>query len=167
MKRLSPEARTLTGVIGRSAAVVFVVALLLAYSLLRQRLGQGSTPASVAFHLVYVVSLVAAGTLTSTFAETKTVTATVNPGGSPIVLLQMPTVQFIGDNLDADDMRLPYGKGSVAQVRYQDWDDSGGRKTSCTYFHSFRIPMRPSGWRPSPLWGILEIHSQWLSSKKC
>jgi hypothetical protein len=37
---------------------------------------------------------VAIGTLASTVAETKTVTATVNPGGSQVVLAQQPTVTF-------------------------------------------------------------------------
>src|SRR5262245_24054634 len=40
---------------------------------------------------------VATGTIASTTAETKTITATVNPGAGQVVLAQQPTVQFVGD----------------------------------------------------------------------
>jgi adhesin/invasin len=40
---------------------------------------------------------VATGTIASTTAETKTITATVNPGASQVVIAQQPTVQFVGD----------------------------------------------------------------------
>ncbi|HEX6811191.1 MAG TPA: Ig-like domain-containing protein, partial [Planctomycetota bacterium] len=40
---------------------------------------------------------VATGTIASTTAETKTITATVNPGATQVVLTQQPTVQFVGD----------------------------------------------------------------------
>jgi adhesin/invasin len=40
---------------------------------------------------------VATGTIASTTAETKTITATVNPGASQVVVVQQPTVQFVGD----------------------------------------------------------------------
>jgi adhesin/invasin len=40
---------------------------------------------------------VATGTIASITAETKTITATVNPGASQIVIAQQPTVQFVGD----------------------------------------------------------------------
>ncbi|HEX9581643.1 MAG TPA: invasin domain 3-containing protein, partial [Gemmatimonadales bacterium] len=39
----------------------------------------------------------ASGTIASTTAETKTVTVTVNPAGTAVVLTQQPTVQFIAD----------------------------------------------------------------------
>ncbi|HZN41859.1 MAG TPA: Ig-like domain-containing protein, partial [Planctomycetota bacterium] len=46
---------------------------------------------------------VAAGTIASTTAETKTVTATVNPGPGQVVVAQQPDVLFVGDpnNLSA------------------------------------------------------------------
>ena len=40
---------------------------------------------------------VATGTIASLMAETKTITATVNPGASQIVVAQQPTVVFVGD----------------------------------------------------------------------
>ncbi|HZN37448.1 MAG TPA: Ig-like domain-containing protein, partial [Planctomycetota bacterium] len=40
---------------------------------------------------------VTTGTIASTTAETKTITATVNPGASQVVLAQQPTVQFVAD----------------------------------------------------------------------
>jgi adhesin/invasin len=40
---------------------------------------------------------VASGTIASTSAETKTITATVNPGASQIVVAQQPTVEFVAD----------------------------------------------------------------------
>ncbi|TAJ21204.1 MAG: hypothetical protein EPO68_05125, partial [Planctomycetota bacterium] len=40
---------------------------------------------------------VATGTLASTHAEAKTLTATVNPGASQVVLADAPTVAFVGD----------------------------------------------------------------------
>src|SRR6185503_17780199 len=40
---------------------------------------------------------VATGTIASTTAETKTITATVNPGASQVVVTQQPTVQFVAN----------------------------------------------------------------------
>ena len=40
---------------------------------------------------------VATGTIASTMAETKTITATVNPGASQVVIAQQPTVQFVSN----------------------------------------------------------------------
>jgi hypothetical protein len=40
---------------------------------------------------------VATGTIASTTAEQKTITATVNPGASQVVVAQQPTVDFVGD----------------------------------------------------------------------
>src|SRR5262245_65177058 len=40
---------------------------------------------------------VATGTIASTTAETKTITATVNPGAGQVVVAQQPTVGFVGD----------------------------------------------------------------------
>jgi len=39
----------------------------------------------------------ATATIASISAELKTITATINPGGTPVVLAAQPTVQFIGD----------------------------------------------------------------------
>ncbi len=39
----------------------------------------------------------ATATIASTTAETKTITVTVNPGGTPVVLVTQPTVDFVGD----------------------------------------------------------------------
>jgi len=44
---------------------------------------------------------VASGTLASTVAETKTLTVTVEPGASQVVLATQPTVEFIPDAIDA------------------------------------------------------------------
>src|SRR6185503_17733340 len=41
---------------------------------------------------------IATGTIASTTAETKTITATVNPGASQVVVAQQPTVQFIANS---------------------------------------------------------------------
>src|SRR6185436_7422100 len=40
---------------------------------------------------------VATGTISSTRAETKTITATIDPGANAVVLAQQPSVQFIAD----------------------------------------------------------------------
>src|SRR5262245_23698745 len=40
---------------------------------------------------------VATGTIASTTAETKTITATVNPGAGQVVIAQQPTVQFVSN----------------------------------------------------------------------
>src|SRR6185295_8848384 len=41
---------------------------------------------------------VASGTIASTHAETKTLTATINPGAGQIIVGQQPTVAFVGDS---------------------------------------------------------------------
>jgi hypothetical protein len=40
---------------------------------------------------------VATGAIASTHAETKTLTATINPGAGQVVVVQQPTVAFVGD----------------------------------------------------------------------
>src|SRR6185503_19066741 len=40
---------------------------------------------------------IATATIASTHAETKTLTATINPGASQVIVTQQPTVAFVGD----------------------------------------------------------------------
>ena len=67
---------------------------------------------------------VAAGSIASTTAEVKTITATVNPGASQVVLSQTPTPRFASDLIDIGDARLYFGQGTGNQVLVQTFDDS-------------------------------------------
>ncbi|HEX6810987.1 MAG TPA: Ig-like domain-containing protein [Planctomycetota bacterium] len=48
---------------------------------------------------------VATGTIASTTAETKTITATVSPGAGQVVVAQQPTVAFVGDPSTIDELQ--------------------------------------------------------------
>jgi protocatechuate 3,4-dioxygenase beta subunit len=63
---------------------------------------------------------VTSGSLTSTVAEIKTISAVVNPGPSQVMVDQQPRIAF-DSLLDLDDGRLIYGESTVAAAHQRDW----------------------------------------------
>ena len=122
--------------------------------------GSGNTVTQPA--AVTDASGVTTGSIVSTVAESKTITVTVNPGGSQVVLSTTPTVTFVLDFLDSDDILLEYGEGAQVQVRQRIWDDSAATWGSETTVPSSNQPVfwvvtknKPTGGGFEKLMGVL------------
>ncbi len=70
------------------------------------------------------VNGVATGFLASTVAGVKTITATVNPNHSAVVVSAVGTVTFTADPLGPDDVEFYYGEGVASEARLRTWADT-------------------------------------------
>ncbi len=104
---------------------------------------------------------VTTGTIATYTAETKTITATVNPGGSQVVVSQQATVSF-DPVLQQDDARLVYGEGVVTAAQQRGYDES---LTSWSAETSTLATSATVQWTVNALSPVGWHHSDWSSRR--
>ena len=61
--------------------------------------------------------------LSANVLGSKTVVATIQPGPSSVVVAQQPSVSFVADPLQPDDLELYYARGTTSLLTLRNWDE--------------------------------------------